>query len=84
VGVLVIALVKFLEGLGHALRRIEQAFAGRIVPGPQDQRAHGGLRFLARRLPEQEAVVGRGRLLDRGQGLNHGVHVVPSFHLVSK
>jgi hypothetical protein len=35
-------------GIGDALRGFQQAFAVRIVAGPPDQRANGGLRLLAR------------------------------------
>ena len=34
------------EGLGHALRGIEQAFAVRVVAGPGEQGADGGLGLL--------------------------------------
>ena len=50
------------EGLGHALRRVEQAFAVRVVAGPGEKGADGGLGlFLA------GALHGLGRdLLDDG------------------
>src|ERR1700733_9356761 len=47
--IVVVAGKPFLIGAHHARRRGAQAFAIRIVAGPLDERADGGLRLLARR-----------------------------------
>ena len=48
-GVFVIAAEKLAKGLGHAARRIQQAFAVGIIAGPGQQHAHGGLGLFLRR-----------------------------------
>ncbi len=45
---LAVAAENFLIGLHHAARRVEKAFAVRVVADPCDQRARGSLRLFAR------------------------------------
>jgi hypothetical protein len=64
-----VARIVFLERIRDAARRIHEAFAVGIVPGPGDQRAHGLFRIGAR------GPLGGQRRLE-GYGGLHGGNVV--------
>ena len=54
--VLAVALEELVIGLDHAARRVEQAFAARVLACPAQEHTHRGFRLLAAR------AFGRGLL----------------------
>ena len=62
----------FLEGVDHAAGSVDDAFAAGVVPGPGDEGANRGHRFVARRLLHGFKInIGRA---DEGSVVSQSIH----------
>ena len=69
-GIFAVALVELLEGLHDPFRRVDQALAGRIVSGPEEQGLDGGFGVFAAGPCDRREL--RGARL--AAGVDDGIH----------